>query len=84
LEHLAKTRFGVPKITFIVTPPFAEGLKNQAILRAACSKNARIRASWAKFQKSFRGQESGVRDQGRNCVLDSGQRAVRNLLTADG
>jgi hypothetical protein len=52
LEHLRETRFGVPKITFIVTPPFTKCLKNQADLRVQCSKNARIRASWVKFQKS--------------------------------
>jgi hypothetical protein len=55
LEHVRETRFHVPKITFIVTPPFSAGRKNQAELKTRCSKNARIRASgisWAKFQKS--------------------------------
>jgi hypothetical protein len=52
LEHRRETRFGVPKITFIVISPFSKRLKNQADSHAPCSKNARIRASWAKFQKS--------------------------------
>jgi hypothetical protein len=52
LERARKTRFSVPKITFIVTPPFAAGLDKEAIPCATCSTNARIRASWPKFQNS--------------------------------
>jgi hypothetical protein len=59
LEHARETRFRVRKITFIVTPRFAAGLKNQAISPMACSKNARIRASWVKFQKSKRENRQG-------------------------
>jgi hypothetical protein len=58
LEHLRETRFTVPKITSSVTRPFAKHLENLADLRAACSKNARIRAAWPhgqKFQKSLSG-----------------------------
>ena len=51
-EHLRETRFTVPQITFIVTPGCVSALENRAVLPTACSKNARIRASWAKFQKS--------------------------------
>jgi hypothetical protein len=55
LEHPCETRFHVPKITFIVTPPFSKHLTNKAISDHARSKNARIRASgisWVKFQNS--------------------------------
>ena len=53
LEHLRETRFTVPKITSFVTPPFVKSLKNQADLPTESSNNARIRASWVKFQKSL-------------------------------
>jgi hypothetical protein len=51
-DHLRETRFPVSKITFIVTPPFSKGLKNQADLYRHRSKNARIHAAWPKFQNS--------------------------------
>jgi hypothetical protein len=53
LEHLRETRFTVPQITSLVTPPFSKRLENQAESRAPSSKNARIHVAWVKFQKSL-------------------------------
>ena len=56
---------------FCVTPPCSAGLENQVELSTRCSKNTRIRASWAKFQKS-----SSVRPPQAHATLLSNSPAV--------
>jgi len=44
LEQVRETRFGVPKITSIVTPPVMNRLENELDLPSGRCKNGRIRA----------------------------------------